>query len=117
MKEIKDLELQIERLWLCPTGPLTLLPLHAAFEAYNVNLIISYTPTLAALVQAQSSPPSDDSSRVTLLVVGQSNAPGEPELLATSKETSLFNDFAPQFAITRLEGDDAQVSSVLAALP
>ena len=115
MKEIKELELPIERLWLCPTGPLTLLPLHAAFEAYDANLIVSYTPTLAALVRAQSSPPSDDSGRVTLLAVGQSNVLGEPALVAAATESSLFDDFSSQFAVTRLEGDDAQVPSVLAA--
>jgi CHAT domain-containing protein len=121
MKEIDSLNLPIERLWLCPTGPLTLLPLHAAFEAYKAtDLIVSYTSTLAALIRARTTPPpSGDLSKATVLVVGQSNAPGEPELelLAASGESSLFDEFPSRFSVTRLEGDNAQVSTVLEALP
>lgn len=118
MTEIEHPKLSIKRLWLCPTGPLTLLPLHAAFEAYDVNFIVSYTSTLAALVRAQTRPiPSEDPSRATVLAVGQSNAPGEPELAAASKESGIFDEFPSRFSLTRMEGDDAQCSSVLAALP
>ena len=118
VEEIRALGLPIKRLWLCPTGPLMLLPLHAAFEAHQAtNLIVSYSSTLAALVRAQNTlPPSGDLSRATVLAVGQANAPGALELLAASEESRLFDDFPSRFAVTRLEGDDVQVSAVLAAL-
>jgi hypothetical protein len=50
------------RIWWCPTGPLTLLPIHAAGnhrvagEAVLDRVISSYTPTLRALLEARSDP-------------------------------------------------------------
>jgi hypothetical protein len=67
------------RLWWCPTGPLTLLPLHAAGyhdgsqSSVLDRCVSSYTPTVQALVQARraTSTSTDDLNR-TLVV----SAPG-----------------------------------------
>jgi hypothetical protein len=47
------------RVWWCPTGPLTLLPIHAAgrgMEWLADRVTSSYTPTLRALVNARRAP-------------------------------------------------------------
>src|SRR4029077_20061596 len=49
------------RLWWCPTGALTLLPLHAAGRHHTADtvydrVISSYTPTLRALHHARTRP-------------------------------------------------------------
>lgn len=54
---------QLPRVWWCPTGPLTLLPIHAAGrgETWLADLVVSsYTPTVRALVDARR-PGRDDS--------------------------------------------------------
>ena len=80
------------RVWWCPTGPATLLPLHAAGrhprtatqyqamgEAAAVadtvagRVISSYTPTLTALTRARARPAP---GRVRQLAVGVPEAPG-----------------------------------------
>ncbi|MFF3228855.1 CHAT domain-containing protein [Nocardia suismassiliense] len=64
------------RVWLCPTGPLTLLPLHAAGASVGESMIDlcapSYTPSLQALLAARTSSPADIqavSKRVLLVAV------------------------------------------------
>ena len=80
------------RVWWCPTGPATVLPLHAAGrhprtatqyqamgEAAAVadtvagRVVSSYTPTLAALTRARARPAP---GRVRQLAVGVPEAPG-----------------------------------------
>ncbi|KAJ7276791.1 hypothetical protein C8J57DRAFT_1584085 [Mycena rebaudengoi] len=55
------------RLWWCPTGDFTGLPLHAADSADQ--FIQSYTPTLGALLEANSKTPSTDPPRIGLVGV------------------------------------------------
>jgi tetratricopeptide (TPR) repeat protein len=86
------------RLWWCPTGPLALLPLHAAGYHDPVHkrrsgsvldrAVSSYTPTLRALAQARTTPPrpvSTDTYR-QLLIVALRNTPGQPELPSVDRE-------------------------------
>ncbi|MGI5162966.1 CHAT domain-containing protein [Spirillospora sp. CA-253888] len=75
------------RVWWCPTGPLTLLPVHAAgyhgarrrpehgsAPAVAERAVSSYTPTLAALLRSRRAP--DRTARpVRLLAVGLAAAP------------------------------------------
>jgi hypothetical protein len=79
------------RVWWCPTGPLAILPLHAAGHhprdrtlastggASSVldSVISSYTPTLAALTRASK---SADPPPVRQLTVGMPVTPGLPPL-------------------------------------
>ena len=82
---------QGSRVWWCPTSCLTLLPFHAAgpsqgddggkyFLDYYTS---SYTPTLSALLEAQSKPPFPSTS---LLAVGVSKAPGQTPLPMAKEE-------------------------------
>ncbi|KAI0312277.1 CHAT domain-containing protein [Amylostereum chailletii] len=74
------------RIWLCPTGTLVSLPLHAAgtYDADNLdiednlpdNFVVSYTPTLASLIEARRGQINTSVTCEThwLLAVGQSRA-------------------------------------------
>src|SRR5262249_55663217 len=79
------------RLWGYATGPLTLLPLHAAASADGSAAVLdravsSYTPTLAALLRAGSGArPSDE----RLLAVGMPTTAGAAPLPATTAELAM----------------------------
>ncbi|MET8197968.1 CHAT domain-containing protein [Micromonospora taraxaci] len=112
------------RLWWCPTGPLTLLPLHAA--GYHDDetpagrtvldrVVSSYTPTLQALLKArQPLPPAADEER--MLIVSLPDTPGLAPLPDVLRErqllTSLFAD-----RHTLLENASATSAAVLDYLP
>jgi hypothetical protein len=97
-KQGPDLGQDWPRLWWCPTGPLALLPLHAAGYHDPTHkrrggsvldrAVSSYTPTLRALAQASTTPPrpvSTDTYR-QLLIVALRNTPGQPELPGVDRE-------------------------------
>ncbi|QWA21889.1 CHAT domain-containing protein [Streptomyces osmaniensis] len=74
----------LQRVWWCPTGPLGLLPLHAAGHhpggvTTADRVISSYTPTLGALIHARSRPPAASGSRRVLAVGMSSTPPSEDE--------------------------------------
>ncbi|MEV0231903.1 CHAT domain-containing protein [Nonomuraea sp. NPDC050786] len=58
------------RIWWCPTGPLTTLPLHATGRHRpggtttwaGEYVVSSYTPTLQALLRARNTPPAPPSA-------------------------------------------------------
>jgi hypothetical protein len=70
------------RVWWCPTGPLTLVPLHAAGyhgasqpgASVLDRVISSYTPTLRTLIRARRTPQVPDALRRLLVVA----VPGSP---------------------------------------
>ena len=103
------------RVWWCPTGPATVLPLHAAGrhprtatqyqamgEAAAVadtvagRVISSYTPTLAALTRARTRPAPDP---VRLLAAGVPDtpayAPGARPLPAVAAELQVLASYLP----------------------
>ncbi|MET0132836.1 MAG: CHAT domain-containing protein [Kibdelosporangium sp.] len=73
----------VTRVWWCPTGVLSLVPLHAAGAALD-QVVSSYTPTLTALLQARATPPATE--RLRGVVVGQAYAPGQPPLAGVENE-------------------------------
>jgi hypothetical protein len=90
------------RLWWCPTGPLTLLPLHAAGyhdktgagRTVMDRVVSSYTPTLRALLEARR-PLRWSSEDDRFLIVSLPDTPGEVPLADVTRErnllTSLFS--------------------------
>lgn len=91
------------RIWWCPTGPLTLLPLHAAGyhgeggsgASVLDRVVSSYTPTLRALLEARrpvAAPKEDE----RMLIVALPDAPGQVPLENVPRErdllVSLFGD-------------------------
>lgn len=106
------------RLWWCPTGPLTLLPLHAAGyhdepEAKRTVLdrvVSSYTPTLRALLEARrplAASPEDD----RLLIVSLANTPDEVPLDDVARERNLLTSLFPT-RHTLLDGEAATATAV-----
>jgi tetratricopeptide (TPR) repeat protein len=74
----------VDRLWWCPTGALTRLPLHAAGAPDTVDSMLeravsSYTPTLRALHLAQRAAP-EANVEPRMLVVAMPSTPGATDL-------------------------------------
>ncbi|TEB25883.1 hypothetical protein FA13DRAFT_1713728 [Coprinellus micaceus] len=99
----------LPRIWWCPTGPLSFLPLHAAgvykgVQVENVAdyVVSSYTPSVAALTQrVENDAPIDD--RVSrLFLTSQPTAPGAPRILGTMKEVSAIHTKAQELQIRAL---------------
>lgn len=105
-----------DRVWWCPTGPLSVLPLHAAGESAEgdsvfARVISSYTPTLRVLA---SPPPSTTQGR--LLVVSLPETPGHLPLPAVAEEAKALTDRLGAMATT-VEGPQATHAAVSAILP
>jgi tetratricopeptide (TPR) repeat protein len=94
------------RLWWCPTGPLALLPLHAA-QRYDAHLgqddgvpdrvIPSYTPTLRALATARRPrPQATDVPDGDLLVASVPHVSGLRPLAFAEEEIAAVADACPQ---------------------
>jgi tetratricopeptide (TPR) repeat protein len=103
------------RVWWCPTGPLTLLPLHAAGRDGDGNAVIdrvvsSYTSTLRDLIRARR-PAADGDPVDGLLVVALPDTPDQPALpFAADEATRLTAAYPGQHAL--LVGPDATVAAV-----
>jgi CHAT domain-containing protein len=126
------------RVWWCPTGPATVLPLHAAgdhprttaqyaavgeaaalADSVAGRVISSYTPTLTALTRARTRP---GPGRVRLLAVGVPEAPsyipGASSLPAVRSELQTVASYLPPPGhATHLLGVAATRRAVLEALP
>ncbi|MER5278382.1 CHAT domain-containing protein [Streptomyces sp. NPDC002809] len=117
------------RLWWCPTGWLSFLPLHAAGRGAPDSgtwvvdrAVSSYTPTLRALVRARaglttgapSRIPADAPALPSPLVVALAETPGAPPLPGVAREAELLAELFP--ARRLLAGPDATVEAVGRAL-
>ncbi|MEU5564483.1 CHAT domain-containing protein [Micromonospora musae] len=108
------------RLWWCPTGLLTLLPLHAAAPTEGRDGVLdrvvpSYTASLRALRRARDAVPAGGGPVTSALVVGMPRTPGLADLPAVAREESVVRRYLPQ--VTSLTGPAATPQAVLAALP
>jgi CHAT domain len=114
------------RLWWCPTGLLTLLPLHAAgyhgeelsgtpARAVMDRVVSSYTPTLRALLEARRplDPQPDDDQ---MLIVALPDTPDEIPLANVMRERDLLVSLFPGHH-TLLEGAAASWETVRSELP
>jgi hypothetical protein len=117
-------ESQKPRLWWCPTGPLTVLPIHAA-GPYSVGqgadlmkqVVSSYTTTLSALARARSRNPQPN---VRIMAVSQVETPGQRPLPNAAVDVSVIRetmlDAGLKDAFSSLEGVDATVEKAMGAL-
>jgi len=106
----------------CLTGPFTFLPIHAAgrYEAKDMPKIFdyvvsSYTPTLAALLNAQHRPPKSDHP-ARLLTVSQPATPGQNPLPGTAAEVDGIEKLrsrTTRLHITQLHHREATATAVL----
>jgi hypothetical protein len=99
------------RLWWCPTGPLTLLPLHAAGHHQERDgrtvidrVVPSHTPTLRALQEARLRQERALAPEDRLLVVEVAQAPGQVPLPHAREEVALLEElFAGRCTVLREE--------------
>ncbi|WJK40232.1 CHAT domain-containing protein [Solwaraspora sp. WMMA2056] len=116
------------RLWWCPTGPLALLPLHAAGRHSRTNarptpaadlvagrVVSSYTPTVVALLRAREQVPAARPP-TWLLAVGLTRTPGRADLPAVRTELADLARLLPPPASDRWTGDQVTRARLLAAL-
>ncbi|WP_328341274.1 CHAT domain-containing protein [Micromonospora sp. NBC_00421] len=113
------------RVWWCPTGPLTMLPLHAAGRfgasaplaarrriSVAARCVSSYTPSLSALLRARATPTPDGAPQA--FAVGLGTLPGQAPLPAVSDELRAVSSHVPGLRV--LSGRSATVEGVLTAL-
>jgi hypothetical protein len=86
------------RVWWCPTGPFSFIPIHAAGPYTKSGgpdltrrVLSSYTPTLRALIRARSQHRPLD---CRMLLVAQPDAPGQAPLPSVSEEVKLIYEAA-----------------------
>ncbi|MET8515701.1 CHAT domain-containing protein [Streptomyces sp. NPDC005077] len=91
------------RVWWCPAGPLTFLPLHAAGRYHPGprpgacvldRVVSSYTPTLRALIKARTRP-SPRPGRRRMLLVAMPETPGRPPLPDAEEDVEAVSAFFP----------------------
>ncbi|MEQ1737437.1 MAG: CHAT domain-containing protein [Rhodoglobus sp.] len=116
------------RVWWCPTGPLTLLPLHAAGRHSRTNaqptaaretaagrVVSSYTSTLGALLRARE---AARSGPVRQLAIGMPDTPHQWPLPEVLEELNVLASHLPPPDYARhLVGPEATQDAVVRALP
>lgn len=113
------------RIWWCPTGPLTFLPIHAA-GIYDQKTpahcladfaVSSYIPTLSVLNELHSRAPSNTTNEGVLLV-SQPNTPGLQAIPFTTAEVQKTREQLEKRGIRSLlyTGSEATVDVVLKSL-
>ncbi|KAJ7221807.1 CHAT domain-containing protein [Mycena rebaudengoi] len=99
------------RLWWCPTGDFTGLPLHAADSADQ--FIQSYTPTLGVLLEANSKIPSTDPPHIGLVGVTHTGSQQDQELPGVEEEITKISSIAgDRYQVQSLMGENATVDAV-----
>ncbi|KAF6759269.1 TPR-like protein [Ephemerocybe angulata] len=112
----------LPRLWWCPTGPLTFLPLHAAgiyrgedSESAFDYVVSSYTPTVVAITDRVKGNIAIDAKDLGLFLTSQPSAPGAPAIPGTTREVRSIFRMAEQRGtkVLKLEGDEVTVDGCL----
>jgi hypothetical protein len=109
------------RIWWCPTGPVTLLPLHAAGRHHApgenaLDLVVSsYAPTLRGLARARET--ALPTAQPRLLVVALANTPGQRVLPGAQRETELLSSLVEPERRTVLADGAATRIAILEQLP
>ncbi|CAA7262049.1 unnamed protein product [Cyclocybe aegerita] len=112
------------RIWWCPTGPLSFLPIHAA-GIYNQEVehpgscvsdfvISSYTPTVTALLDKRiraSTNISDHRESSRILLISQPKTPGKSPIPATVEETRRVDEMMSTRGVRSLLLDDTDATS------
>jgi CHAT domain len=107
------------RVWWCPTGPLTFLPLHAAgvYEAdgdsVRDHVVSSYTATLRLLQRAREHP-HQGAAGTAPIVVALPETPGQPPLPNAGPEADIVATWFPD--ARQFRGDKATADGVATVL-
>ncbi|KAE9397370.1 hypothetical protein BT96DRAFT_823427 [Gymnopus androsaceus JB14] len=106
----------------CPTGPLTLLPLHAAGiyggpTETNISIsdfvVSSYTTTLRALISSGSKFKEHQASIPSILIISQPNTPGLSPLPGTMEEAKVIKKNTLGMHTCHLNHDAATAEAVM----
>ncbi|KAF6751873.1 CHAT domain-containing protein [Ephemerocybe angulata] len=113
------------RIYWCPTGPFTMLPIHAAGiygpnrvgtgEALMEYAISSITPTLAALSDRvkPSLAVKVSNSRESVLLISQPETPGQVKIPGVTSEVAAIRDVLSHLgAVQSLDGDEGTTDRV-----
>jgi CHAT domain-containing protein len=108
---------ELPRLWWCPTGLATYLPLHAAGarrgrpqDCVPAQVVPSYAPTLTSLIHARRPVTATPSDRGLLLLTVP-----EPDLPEVAAEAAVVTGHLPD--LVPLHDTDATVDAVTRLLP
>ncbi|KAH6888939.1 CHAT domain-containing protein, partial [Coprinopsis sp. MPI-PUGE-AT-0042] len=106
------------RIWWCPTGPLSFLPIHAAGTHSDRVLdyaVSSYIPTITALTNRVKNHQQINKDALGLFLTSQPNVPGTSLIPGTTKEVqSIFKMAAQNGASTAmLKGSTLSVDECL----
>ncbi|KAF5332601.1 hypothetical protein D9611_005496 [Ephemerocybe angulata] len=110
------------KLWWCPTGPLSFLPLHAAGiyggsspETVLDYVISSYTPTITAITNIVNGSRSIDPGVSGLFLTSHPNPSNASVIPGTTKEVrSIFaNAEKSGIKVLKIEGDELTVDECL----
>jgi hypothetical protein len=115
------------RIWWCPTGALTVLPLHAAGyhdpeergsgRTVLDRAVSSYTPTVRVLDHSRrESSEHDDNHRQRLLIVALRRTPGRAALPDVDREREVLTELFPADQCTLLNEAEATRQAVIEAL-
>ncbi|KAE9402416.1 TPR-like protein [Gymnopus androsaceus JB14] len=113
---------QIPHITWCPTGPLTLLPLHAAgiyggLTDSNINIsdfvVSSYTTTLRALMDSAPKLKQHQEKISSVLIVSQPNTPGLSPLPGTVEEAKVIQKHTSSTHTCHLNHDAATAEAVM----
>ncbi|MFC9641642.1 CHAT domain-containing protein [Streptomyces mirabilis] len=127
---------EVPRLWWCPSGPLAVLPLHAAeprpveggtSAGASALVVSSYTPTVRSLISARkardlrqnSNGPGRDGNRDErgrLLLVSAGGLAGYQTLPATARFRDFLTSALCEDGLTALDGPQATTGNVKRAL-
>ncbi|KAE9397466.1 TPR-like protein [Gymnopus androsaceus JB14] len=106
----------------CPTGPLTILPLHAAGlygdpPERNINasdfVVSSYTTTLRALIGSLPKLKQHLDNVPSMLIVSQPNTPGLSPLPGTLEEAKIIQKYTLSTHTCHLSHDAATAEAVM----
>ncbi|KAF6753882.1 CHAT domain-containing protein [Ephemerocybe angulata] len=116
----------LPRIWWCPTGPLSFLPLHAAGIYSHPNdaestldyVVSSYTPTVTAIIDRVKNCPAIDTKASGLFLTSQPSAPGASSIHGTTREVRTIFTKAKEHGVRalRLEGDEMSVDRCLESM-
>ncbi|KAF6753791.1 CHAT domain-containing protein [Ephemerocybe angulata] len=110
------------RIWWCPTGAMSFLPLHAAgiytgskSESILDYAVSSYTPTVTAISNRVRNYRAIDKSVSGLFLTSQPNAPGATSIPGTTQEAQSIQSLAVENGarVLKLEGSDVTAGDCL----
>ncbi|KAF5319112.1 hypothetical protein D9611_014103 [Ephemerocybe angulata] len=110
------------RLWWCPTGPLSFLPLHAAGiyrgsnrESVSDYVVSSYTPTVTAVTDRVKNRRSVDVKASGLFLTSQPKVPGASPIPGTTSEVRAILKRAEESGVRvmKCEGEELTVDACL----